>query len=126
MGFDGDYQINNISGKFINGDANYHAANFIAIAHNQNDSIETFFLNLTRGSGIKGLQGIRPISGTIIRPLVTVSREEIVTYANTNHLNYRTDSTNLTDIYRRNFIRHNIIPLFEELNPSFASTMMNC
>jgi tRNA(Ile)-lysidine synthetase, N-terminal domain/tRNA(Ile)-lysidine synthetase, C-terminal domain len=100
-----------------------HAANFIAIAHNQNDSIETFFLNLTRGSGIKGLQGIRPISGTIIRPLVTVSREEIVTYANTNHLNYRTDSTNLTDIYRRNFIRHNIIPLFEELNPSFASTM---
>ncbi len=98
-------------------------ASHVAIAHNQNDSIETFFLNLTRGTGLKGLQGIKPVSGTILRPLITVKRNDIVQYAESFNLNYRTDSTNLTDIYRRNYIRHNIIPLFEELNPSFLATM---
>jgi tRNA(Ile)-lysidine synthase len=100
-----------------------YKAKYIAIAHNQNDSIETFFLNLTRGTGIKGLQGIKSISGNIIRPLIALTRVEIEAYASSHQLEYRTDSTNLTDIYRRNFIRHNIIPLFEEMNPSFMATM---
>ena len=95
----------------------------IAIAHNLNDSIETFFLNLARGSWIKGLTGISPVNGKVIRPLIDISRELIAEYAKENQIPWRMDGTNLTDIYRRNFIRHNILPQFQELNPSFISTM---
>ncbi len=96
---------------------------YIAIAHNLNDSIETFFLNLTRGSGIKGLTGISPINGKIIRPLIDLSRENIADYAQENKIPWRMDASNLTTVYRRNFIRHNILPQFVALNPSFISTM---
>lgn len=95
----------------------------IAIAHNLNDSIETFFLNLTRGSGIKGLTGINPINGKIVRPLINASRDQIEEYAKNHGISWRTDATNLTDIYRRNFVRLNILPLFTEINPSFLATM---
>jgi len=96
---------------------------YIAIAHNLNDSIETFFLNLTRGSGIKGLTGINPVNGKVIRPLIDVSRDQIANYAEKHKIAWRTDATNLTNIYRRNFIRHNILPQLLELNPSFIATM---
>ena len=95
----------------------------IAIAHNLNDSVETFFLNLTRGSSIKGLTGINPINGKVVRPLIEVSREQIEDYAQKHDIQWRTDATNLTDVYRRNYIRLNILPLFAELNPSFLATM---
>lgn len=103
--------------------ANKLGFDYIAIAHNLNDSIETFFLNLTRGSGIKGLTGISPINGKIIRPLINASRDQIEEYAKRHGILWRTDATNLTDIYRRNFVRLNILPLFTELNPSFLATM---
>jgi len=96
---------------------------YIAIAHNLNDSVETFFLNLARGSGIKGLTGITPINGKIVRPLINASRDQIEAYAKTHGISWRTDATNLTDIYRRNFVRLNILPLFTEMNPSFLATM---
>lgn len=103
--------------------ANKLGFEYIAIAHNLNDSVETFFLNLTRGSGIKGLTGISPINGKIIRPLINASRDQIEEYAKKHGISWRTDATNLTDIYRRNFVRLNILPLFIELNPSFLATM---
>ncbi len=98
----------------------YHS---IAIAHHKDDAIETFFINLTRGTGISGLGGIRLKNGYVIRPLMFTNREEIILYAEKNNLLYREDSSNKETKYTRNKIRHTIIPLFEELNPYFRQTM---
>lgn len=96
---------------------------YIAVAHNLNDSVETFFLNLTRGTGIKGLTGISPVNGNIIRPLLNTTREEIENYLIVQKQDFRTDSTNSDTRYRRNRIRHNILPQFKEMNPSFLQSM---
>ncbi len=95
----------------------------ILLGHNYDDVIETFFINLTRGTGIKGLTGIKPVNGRLARPLLHASREEIEKYASDNKITYREDSTNIETKYKRNKIRHKIIPLFNELNPSFYSSM---
>ncbi len=92
---------------------------FIATAHHQCDLIETFFLNLSRKTGIKGLTGIKEKAGRIIRPLLFASREEIERYAAENFIECREDSSNSEVVYQRNFLRHKILPLFSELNPSF-------
>ena len=91
----------------------------IATAHHQDDLTETFFLNLSRKTGIKGLTGIKEKSRNIIRPLLFAGREEIESFARANYIEYREDFTNNELIYQRNFIRHKIIPLFHELNPAF-------
>ena len=103
---------------------NKYDYNYIAIAHNKDDVIETFLINLTRGSGIKGFTGIKSKSEKIIRPLLFASRNEIVKYLNKNNLEYREDSSNSTVKYSRNLIRHEIIPLFEKINPSFRETII--
>jgi tRNA(Ile)-lysidine synthase len=90
----------------------------IAIAHNQNDTIETFFINLLRSSGIKGLQGIPIQNNCIVRPLLSVSRKEIETYAKDNKIPFRVDSSNLTNDYVRNKIRNIIIPAFSDIQES--------
>ncbi len=90
----------------------------IATAHHQDDSIETFFINLLRGSGIRGLHGILPKQGDIIRPLLFVNKVEIETFAKKNKLKFRRDSSNNTDKYLRNKIRHKLIPLLNTINPS--------
>lgn len=95
----------------------------ILLGHNWDDVIETFFINLARGTGIKGLTGIKPSNGRLARPLLYASREEIEKYASDNKIDYREDSTNIETKYKRNKIRHKIIPLFNELNPSFLSSM---
>jgi len=95
----------------------------IAIAHHADDSVETFFLNLARGTGIKGLLGIRAKNEEVIRPLLRCKRSQIETYAHEHGLDFRTDSTNSDTIYVRNKIRHHIIPPFQEINPSFIDTM---
>ncbi|MDR0418609.1 MAG: tRNA lysidine(34) synthetase TilS [Prevotellaceae bacterium] len=95
----------------------------VAIAHNANDTVETFFLNLTRGTGIKGLTGISVQSGDIVRPILFASRNEILEYAKLNKIRYREDSSNASDKYGRNRIRHNVIPELEQINPSFLHTM---
>lgn len=104
-------------------------ADRIAIAHNLNDSIETFFINLSRGTGIKGLTGIKNKNGNIIRPLIFTDRQAIYKYAHENNVPFREDATNAQTKYYRNFIRHKIIPMFEELNPSafnnFENTISN-
>ena len=101
-------------------DENY---NFVATAHHLDDSIETFFINLLRGSGIKGLAGIFPRSGNIIRPLLFASRKEIENFINNEKITYREDSSNQDTKYLRNQIRHNILPLFENENPSFRENL---
>lgn len=90
----------------------------VAVAHHRDDSVETFLLNLVRGTGLSGLQGIRPRNGFVVRPLLAVSREEIVHYLQQIHQPYVTDSTNLQDEFMRNKIRLNILPLLEEMNPA--------
>jgi tRNA(Ile)-lysidine synthase len=97
---------------------------FIATAHHSDDLIETFFLNLSRKTGIKGLTGIKGKSGKIIRPLLFANREEIESFAAKNYLEFREDSTNNEVIYQRNFLRHKILPLFTELNPSFKKNVL--
>ena len=96
---------------------------WVATAHNKNDVIETFLLNLARGTGIQGLTGIKSKSGRLIRPMLFASREEIKTYALENNLDWREDSSNASAKYSRNKIRLNIIPLFEEINPKFTDTL---
>lgn len=96
----------------------------IATAHHRDDLIETFFLNLSRKTGIRGLTGIKEKSGNIIRPLLFAGREEIEQYAAKHYLEYREDSSNDEVIYQRNFIRHKILPLFAELNPAFRKNFL--
>ncbi len=103
---------------------NKYDYNYIAIAHNKDDVIETFLINLTRGSGIKGFTGIKSKSGKIIRPLLFASRNVIEEYLNKNNFEYREDSSNSAVKYSRNLIRHEIIPLFEKINPSFRETII--
>jgi tRNA(Ile)-lysidine synthase len=92
---------------------------FIATAHHQDDLLETFFVNLSRKTGIRGLSGIRAKSGYLIRPLLFATRSEIEQYVRTHFIEFREDRTNSEVVYQRNFIRHRILPLFSEMNPSF-------
>ncbi|MEA1885602.1 MAG: tRNA lysidine(34) synthetase TilS [Bacteroidota bacterium] len=90
----------------------------VALGHNLNDSIETMLINLARGTGLKGLTGIKPKSGYIIRPILFATREIIREYAEDNNIDYREDSSNIQTKYSRNKIRHNVIPVLEKINPS--------
>lgn len=89
----------------------------IAVGHNANDNAETLLFHLIRGSNLKGLCGISPVQGQIIRPLLCVQRGEIEAYVRENGLNFCMDKTNLEDTYTRNRIRHKLLPLMEEINP---------
>ncbi len=91
----------------------------IATAHNANDNAETVIFNMVRGTTVKGLCGIPFVRDNIIRPVLDCSRTEIEGYCKENNLDFVTDSTNLSDDYTRNKIRHNVLNIFEEINPSF-------
>jgi len=95
----------------------------IATAHNFNDAVETFFINLSRGTGLRGLCSIPAKRGNIIRPLINCTREEIELYCNENGLSFVTDSTNLSLDYTRNKIRHGVIKEMQSINESFFSLM---
>ena len=97
----------------------------IAVAHHKDDSVETFLLNLLRGTGINGLLGIRPVNGFVVRPLLCVSRAEILAYLEKIGQTFVTDSTNLQDEYTRNQIRLNLLPLMQRINPSVQDTIIN-
>lgn len=96
-------------------------ADYIATAHNANDSLETFLINFSRGTGLKGLTGIPAVRERFIRPLIKCSRNEILEYINQNGLTYVTDSSNLTDAYTRNKFRHNVIKPLMEITPEIIS-----
>ena len=89
----------------------------IAIAHNSGDVAETFIINLMRGSGLNGLAGIPLQNGKIVRPLLFAERKEIETYASENGIKFRNDSSNKSDKYLRNKIRHHLLPLMNEIRP---------
>ena len=93
-------------------------AGAIAVAHHMDDSAETLLLNLVRGTGIRGLHGIQPKNGHIVRPLLCVGREDIIDYLKWRDESFVTDSTNLTSDYTRNKIRLEVIPKLAEINPS--------
>ena len=98
----------------------------IATAHTADDNAETVLLHLTRGSGLSGLCGIAPVYDGVIRPLIGCTRAEVEAYCAENGVAYITDSTNLTDDYARNRIRHQVVPVLRELNPAFADAVTRC
>ena len=100
-----------------------HGYDCVAIAHHADDSIETFFINLMRGTGLKGLTGIHKVNGKIIRPLLFASRREILDYAAANKIPYREDSSNRSTKYLRNKIRLGIVPVLRSINPGFTELM---
>jgi tRNA(Ile)-lysidine synthase len=100
-----------------------HNYDSIAIAHNLNDNIETLMINLIRGTGVAGLTGMKPAANNIIRPLLFATRKDIIYYCNRNMIEYREDLSNADTKYLRNKIRHLIIPLLKEINPSVESTL---
>ena len=89
----------------------------IAVAHHADDQAETFFINLLRGAGLRGLKGMLPQNGVIIRPLLWASREQIRQYAVENQIVWREDHTNAESVYLRNKIRNQLLPVFDELQP---------
>jgi len=96
----------------------------IAVAHHQNDSIETLLLNLTRGTGISGLHGILPKRDHLVRPLLFLSRQQIDELLEVNHIDFVEDSSNETSKYARNKIRLNVIPHLQEINPNLEETFV--
>ncbi|KDN53767.1 tRNA lysidine(34) synthetase TilS [Flavobacterium seoulense] len=95
---------------------------YILTAHHADDTIETFLINLSRGTGLEGLLGIPAQNDKVIRPLLPFTREEILAYAKENTIEWREDSSNASDKYLRNKIRHHLVPLLKELNPQFIQS----
>jgi len=95
---------------------------YIVTAHHLDDMIETSLMNIIRGTGINGLKGMPAMNGNIIRPMVFISRKEIEAYAKKEKIKWREDSSNKTEAYKRNKIRHQLIPLLQSLNPKFTDT----
>lgn len=95
----------------------------LATAHNSNDCAETVLLNLMRGTGLKGLCGVPPVRGNIVRPLIYCTRDDVEEYCKSKGLTWVTDKTNLCDDYTRNKVRHIILPEMLKINGSLFSTM---
>ncbi|WP_333601218.1 tRNA lysidine(34) synthetase TilS, partial [Flavobacterium sp.] len=102
-----------------------HKYDYILTAHHLDDSLETFLINFTRGTGLDGLTGIPEQNDKIVRPLLPFSRTKIETFAKDNSISWREDSSNASDKYLRNKLRHDIIPLLKELNPSLLTSFEN-
>lgn len=98
-------------------------AQAVAVAHHQDDQAETLLLNITRGTGLRGMCGMKSKNGYIVRPLLCVGRQQIEQYISDNHLQYVDDSTNKDTAYKRNNIRHNIIPQLQTINPNIIQTL---
>ena len=98
---------------------------YIITAHHADDDVETFLIHISRGTGLEGLTGIPSQNENIIRPMLHFSRKEIENYASENQLVWREDSSNASDKYVRNKIRHHIVPVFKKINDSFLSSFQN-
>ena len=98
---------------------------FVITAHHKDDNVETFFINLIRGTGVNGLCGIKAKNKKIIRPLLEISRQEIESYLTKNKIKYRNDSSNSEVKYLRNKIRHQLMPLLKEMNPNIEQIITN-
>jgi tRNA(Ile)-lysidine synthase len=104
--------------RFFNEIANQLDFNKIAIAHNLDDQVETFLLRVVKGTGIRGLSSIQIRRGRIIRPFLPIYRSEIETYVKTRAISFVEDSSNAKSVYERNFVRREILPVMEKLNPA--------
>ena len=106
-----------------------HKFEYVLTAHHADDNLETFLIHLTRGSGLDGFTGIPKVNGNIVRPLLAFSRKEILNYAKDNDIEWREDASNASNKYIRNKIRHQVLPVLKEINPSildsFATTIEN-
>lgn len=100
------------------------ATGLVATAHTASDNLETVLFNLTRGTGLDGLCGIPPKRGIFIRPILLCTRETVEQYCSDNNIPFVTDSTNLADDYTRNKLRHNVVPVLKEVNPSVEGSVM--
>lgn len=96
----------------------------IAVAHHQDDAVETLLLNLIRGAGIKGLTGMHAVNGHVVRPLLCITRDEVIDYLHQLKQPYVTDSTNLTDEYARNKVRLNLLPMMQQINPAAKDNIL--
>ncbi|MCQ2208897.1 MAG: tRNA lysidine(34) synthetase TilS [Paludibacteraceae bacterium] len=97
----------------------------IAVAHHADDVIETFLMNLSRGTGLKGLTGIKELIGDVWRPLLSVSRKDITDYLQMRNLSHVEDSTNADTLYTRNKFRNEIIPMLQSVYPTFKNNLLN-
>lgn len=102
-----------------------HGFDYVLTAHHLDDNVETFLINFIRGTGLEGLTGIPAQNRNIIRPLLPFSREEIENYAKANNIQWREDSSNASDKYFRNKLRHDIVPILKELNTGFLDSFQN-
>jgi len=102
-----------------------HQFDYLLTAHHADDNLETFLINLTRGSGLEGFTGIPEINGNIIRPLLPFSREDVLAFAKNNTIDWREDKSNASTKYTRNKVRHLIVPILKEINPSLLETFAN-
>ena len=109
--------------RFLEETADRLGCDRIATAHNRNDNAETLIMNLCRGSGTRGLAGIPPVRGKLIRPLLTTDRAEIEAFLTENGVPHVEDSSNRDDGLTRNRIRHQILPMLEEMNPSVLAAL---
>lgn len=98
---------------------------YVLTAHNTNDNLETFIINLTRGSGLEGFTGIPPVNQKSIRPLLAFSRDDITLFAIKNGIVWREDRSNASIKYVRNKVRHKVIPILKELNPHVLESFQN-
>ena len=114
-----------VRNEFFNDICEKYGYNKIALAHNQNDNVETIILNILRGSGIKGLCGIEYKFKNIIRPLIEITKDEINNYCDTQNVKYYIDKSNLENIYTRNKVRNEFLPYIKkEFNPNFDKTIL--
>ena len=95
----------------------------IATAHTADDNAETVLMHLIRGTGLKGLGGISPVNGNLIRPMLTITRREVLNFLQEYKLSYVTDSSNETDCFTRNRLRHHVIPLLRQENPAVSENL---
>lgn len=100
-----------------------HAYSYLTTAHHLNDQVETLLLNLTKGTGLKGMTAIQPLNGYTLRPLLFATKQQLIQYATHHGLSWREDETNLHGTHDRNHIRHQVIPALQALNPSLEHTI---
>ena len=111
--------------QFFDNAASICGADYIATAHNMNDNVETVLFRIARGTGLRGTAGIPVMRGRLLRPLLCVSREDIEEYCSINNVQYVIDSSNLENNYKRNVIRHNIMPVLSDINTDYLDSIDN-
>ena len=99
-----------------------HQFDFVLTAHQADDNLETFLINLTRGTGLEGLTGIPELNNNILRPLLVFSRDEIENFATKNNIDWREDKSNASNKYVRNKIRNQVVPILKEINPTLLDS----